>query len=180
MRTKVRTMKGIKGSLWEDAMVVTYCPSFSYKQILEELEDGDVIQKCCCKSNRVNDEQPRPRQDWKKPEEVNEWKMPLISCADCKNPNIWCGPDCCWPCCIGQNVAYRLDECCCVPYCGGTTSMRVKVRTMYAIKGSLCGDCWTAFLCPVCSNRQIYWEVQQIPVKETTNKATQVSFTWTS
>ncbi|XP_070578319.1 cornifelin-like [Ptychodera flava] len=90
-----------------------------------------------------------------------EWTTGLFGCLeDCKS--CLCG----WICfpCFQCQLATRLGEHCCVPFCvpGALTVMRTKVRTQHHVEGSVMKDCCAATYCGPCVACQISRELDNI------------------
>merc|ERR1711976_887325 len=71
---------------------------------------------------------------------VRDWSTGTFGCAsDIKSCICGC---LCLPCLMCQ-IATRMDENCLVGICapGGSLGLRVKMRTLYGISGSICNDC---------------------------------------
>ncbi|XP_076466234.1 placenta-specific gene 8 protein-like [Babylonia areolata] len=66
----------------------------------------------------------------------------------------------CSPCMMCR-LANRMKECaficCAIP--GGFTAMRVKLRTMGGIQGSICQDCLITHFCCICAACQMSREL---------------------
>jgi len=81
-----------------------------------------------------------------------EWHSGICACGeDCKS--------CCFAgfctLCYGALLSNRLGECCCTLCWAGVTPMRVKVRLMLGIQGTICKDCLLSTFCPLCVMCQI-------------------------
>ncbi|XP_025099684.1 cell number regulator 9-like [Pomacea canaliculata] len=89
---------------------------------------------------------------------VRSWSTTICSCLDDLG-SCCCGCFC--GACLLCRVANRMKECafvwCCVPW--GLTAMRVKVRTMGGIRGSICTDCLLTTCCPPCALCQMSREL---------------------
>ncbi|XP_013380481.1 placenta-specific gene 8 protein-like [Lingula anatina] len=96
------------------------------------------------------------------PQNVRPWSSGLCGCfEDCGS--CICAMFC-LPCMLCQ-LASRLNETCCVPYCYGqmgVAAMRVKLRTMYGIQGSICGDICATCWCGPCVACQMSRELDAV------------------
>ncbi|XP_024133887.1 cornifelin [Oryzias melastigma] len=105
----------------------------------------------------------------------NEWNSGLLSCCDDMSSccyGFWCCP--CLACTVagsfGENRCLPLCDICspavmssigiplCVPPAG--LSLRVGIRHMYGIKGSLCKDIATSCVCVWCNWCQMHRELK--------------------
>ncbi|XP_011472422.1 cornifelin homolog B [Oryzias latipes] len=105
----------------------------------------------------------------------SEWNSGLLSCCDDMNSccyGFWCCP--CLACTVagsfGENRCLPLCDICsptafssfgiplCVPPAG--LSLRVGIRHMYGIKGSLCRDIATSCFCVWCNWCQMHRELK--------------------
>ncbi|KAK7108702.1 placenta-specific gene 8 protein-like [Littorina saxatilis] len=95
------------------------------------------------------------------PEGVRGWSTGVFGCL---NDITSCACACfCTPCLLCR-VANRMNECafiaCAIP--GGLTAMRVKLRTMGGIKGSICQDCLIVHFCPLLATCQMSRELDSM------------------
>ncbi|KAH3821751.1 cornifelin homolog B-like [Dreissena polymorpha] len=89
-----------------------------------------------------------------------DWVAPLFSCKDGKTSNK--SLVCCW-CYHKYMLAMRLGETpflCFMPC--SAFGLRVKVRTQFALKGSMVGDLFTSFFCEPCTVCQMTRELDHV------------------
>ncbi|XP_045163887.2 placenta-specific gene 8 protein-like [Mercenaria mercenaria] len=89
-----------------------------------------------------------------------DWKTKLCSCEEGNSTK--CSLCCCW-CYHKYMAAIRLGE---TPFMGlipcATFALRVKVRTLFGIKGSIVEDFFTTLCCEPCTICQISRELDNI------------------
>ncbi|CAF3449772.1 unnamed protein product [Rotaria socialis] len=89
----------------------------------------------------------------------NWWTYNMHDC--CGSPKACCFVCCCCPCAT-YKIYKRADEdllACCCP----TTlwPLRTKIRTLFRIRGSICGDCVAVSCCSFCALVQMYRELKE-------------------
>ncbi|KAL3861027.1 hypothetical protein ACJMK2_007118 [Sinanodonta woodiana] len=88
------------------------------------------------------------------------WSSPLCMCTDEKRH--WCCSFWCWPY-FRYNLAMRLGETPFMPLIPcGAFALRVKVRTLFGIKGSILEDFATTLCCEPCTICQMTRELDHI------------------
>jgi len=85
-----------------------------------------------------------------------EWHSGVCACAE--DVKSCCFAALC-PCCYSALLSNRLGEFCCTAVCAGVVPLRVKVRLMLGIKGTICNDCILSTFCPLCVLCQISREL---------------------
>jgi len=89
----------------------------------------------------------------------NWWTQNLHNC--CEDTYTCCVV--CWCCpCSFYNIFKRADEDC-LACCWPMTlwSLRTKIRTLFRIRGSVCGDCLAVYCCSCCAIIQMRRELTQ-------------------
>ncbi|XP_013380485.1 placenta-specific gene 8 protein-like isoform X2 [Lingula anatina] len=98
------------------------------------------------------------------PQNVRPWSSGLCGCFEDCGSCIWA------TFCIMSllcTLAARLRETCCIPYFYGqmgVAMLRLKLRTMYGIQGSICGDICATTWCLPCVACQMSRELDTLGV----------------
>ncbi|UJR31891.1 hypothetical protein I4U23_019365 [Adineta vaga] len=147
LRTKVRTSFRIRGNLVEDCLLATLCLApCTAMQIDHELD---------CQGIPTIAVQTRPGDDiWRYD---REWKQTLFNC--CASKKTCCLV--CWCCpCKSYTMYSRAGENC-LAWCWPMTlwSLRTKIRTLFRLRGSICGDCAAVHCCACCAIVQMNREL---------------------
>ncbi|XP_034335610.1 placenta-specific gene 8 protein-like [Crassostrea angulata] len=88
--------------------------------------------------------------------------VPCACCADCSS---CCRGCCCIPCML-CDIAERLGEWMCFPFCvpcGGNV-LRTRLRTLGGIRGTACDDCMTMCCCCACAVWQMDKELDEMGI----------------
>jgi len=88
-----------------------------------------------------------------------QWRSGLGECFS-DSQSCLCGT--CCPLCYASYLYHRVDEDRCMACIGGVLPLRVKVRLMLGIKGTLCKDCCLSFWCPTCVLCQMGRELKSV------------------
>ncbi|XP_042338963.1 cornifelin homolog B-like [Plectropomus leopardus] len=94
-----------------------------------------------------------------------EWASGICECCDDMRECCFA----CWCCpCFACKTSRRYGQCLCLPLLDVlscvrpiTMSMRVSVRQLYGIRGSVCRDCVCSTFCPACVWCQISRELKK-------------------
>ncbi|KAF6022089.1 hypothetical protein EB796_004457 [Bugula neritina] len=86
------------------------------------------------------------------PQDIREFSTGLCGC--CTDLGSCCYAWWCFPCFACSTASRMGEDCCCG--CGAGcclapvswVAMRTKLRTMFGIRGSICGDCLATACCP--------------------------------
>ncbi|XP_013381122.1 protein PLANT CADMIUM RESISTANCE 10 [Lingula anatina] len=99
------------------------------------------------------DKEPRP------------WNSGMCQCCDGTNA---CCAICCCLVCFECWMADRMKEGCCMPWCVpfSTMSLRLKMRMMYNIQGSILGDFCASLFCKPCILCQMKRELDHMEAEE--------------
>ncbi|KAL5009949.1 hypothetical protein ScPMuIL_012254 [Solemya velum] len=100
---------------------------------------------------------PGPGHDYR------EWASGICGClSDLRT----CSYTCCCLCCMMGDTAERLGDCYVMPYLvpAATMGMRIRIRSMGGIKGTICNDCVMSTCCYPCAVCQMSRELDTMGV----------------
>ncbi|CAH1786712.1 unnamed protein product [Owenia fusiformis] len=86
-----------------------------------------------------------------------DWSSGTFACFDDIKSclcGIFCGP--CLLCMVSKRIGENMCVGCCVP--GGIIALRVRLRSLLGIQGTICNDCLCSYFCGPCVACQMYRE----------------------